>query len=118
MQYSVRFYSTLDDAKPMADFLHDVQTKEPVLYKLLLAGIKKLEHSDFHGPPFTEQVDKDNHIFELRVGHTNIARAFFFFRRGQEIIVTNGYVKKKQKLDSGELQKARAYKRDWEARYP
>lgn len=102
----------------MAGFLHDVQATEPVLYKLLVAGIKKLEQSDFHGPPFTELVDKDNHIFELRVGHTNIARAFFFFRRGQEIIVTNGYVKKKQKLDSGELQKAQIYKRDWEARYP
>jgi len=52
------------------------------------------------------------------VGHANIARAFFFFQRGQAIIVTNGYVKKRQKVDPAELQKARDYKRDWEARFP
>jgi len=32
------------------------------------------------------------------------------------IVVTNGYVKKKQKLDAGELARARAYRRDWEER--
>jgi Phage derived protein Gp49-like (DUF891) len=37
-------------------------------------------------------------IFELRIGDKNIARVFFFFQQGQEIIMTNGYVKKQQIL--------------------
>jgi len=42
------------------------------------------------------------------VGKTNIARVFFF-QPGQEIIVTNGYVKKRQKLDQDELQRAQRH---------
>ncbi len=56
-------------------------------------------------------------IFELRIGDKNIARVFFFFRQGQEIILTNGYVKKQQKVDTGELERARRYKKDWEERH-
>ena len=70
-----------------------------------------------HGPPLTEQVDRENDILELRVGHKNIARAFFFFQRGREIIVTNGYVKKGQKLDRLELKRAQEFKKDWEERF-
>ena len=88
------------------------------LHKLLVAGIKKIEQRDRHGPPLTELIDRDYQIFELRVGNRNIARAFFFFRRGQEIVVTNGYVKKRQKVDAGALRTARGYKKDWEERFP
>jgi len=35
---------------------------------------------------------------------------------GQQIIVTNGYVKKQQKVDTGELQRTRTCKKDWEER--
>lgn len=64
----------------------------------------------------TKIVDEGYGIFELRVGSTNIARVFWFYQPGQRTILTNGYVKKSQKLDSGELATAREYKRDWEAR--
>ena len=40
----------------------------------------------------------------------------FFFRQGREIIITNGYVKKQQKVDTRELERARMYKKDWEER--
>ena len=63
-------------------------------------------------------VDKDHGILELRVGQATIARVFFFFRRDREIILTNGYVKKRQKVDVRELAKALAYKREWEERFP
>jgi hypothetical protein len=51
-------------------------------------------------------------------GRTDIARVFFFFRPNQEIVCTNGYVKKTQKLDPSELAKAERYKADWEQRHP
>jgi phage-related protein len=118
VQFTVRFYLDKSNTKPILAFLNELRTKEPVLHKLLVAGIKKIEQSERHGPPLTELVDSQYDIFELRVGSTNIARAFFFFRKGQEIIVTNGYVKKQQKVDKNELKQAQDYKKDWEARFP
>lgn len=55
---------------------------------------------------------------ELRVGRTDIVRVFFFFQPGQIIICTNGYVKKSQKLDPGEVAQAERFKADWERRHP
>lgn len=120
MEFDVRFY-VLDNERqerPILTFLEDLRRTDPVLHKLLVAGLKKIERRDRHGPPLTELVDPAHDIFELRVGGATIARAFFFFRRGREIIVTNGYVKKRQQVEMGELRRARAYKQDWEARFP
>jgi phage-related protein len=47
----------------------------------------------------------------------NIARVFFFFGQGQELILTHGYVKKQQKVDARELERARSYKKDWKQRH-
>ncbi len=118
MQFNVRFYYDTDGHKPLTVFLEDLRKTERILHKLVVAGIKKLELSERHGPPLTELVDKKYAIFELRIGDKNIARVFFFFQQGQEIILTNGYVKKQQKVDAGELERARKYKKDWEERHP
>ena len=118
MHFSVRFYVDVHDERPVLLFLEELRRAEPVLHRLVVAGIKKIEQSERHGPPLTEMIDPSEGILELRIGGANIARVFFFFRRGQEIILTNGYVKKKQKVDAGALAKARAYKRDWEERFP
>jgi|SRR5579863_1564867 len=117
MQYTVRFYYNAEGTKPVVDFLNDLRRQDSILHKLVVAGIKKLETSERHGPPLTELVDKKRDIFELRIGHTNIARVFFFFQQGQEIIITNGYVKKQQKVDTRELERACSYKADWQARH-
>src|ERR1700730_16753602 len=98
MRFSVRFYYDADGNKPV------------------LAGIKKHGMGERPGPPLTQLVDQKYDIFELRIGDKNIARVLFFFRQGREIILTNGYVKKQQKGDTGELERARTYKRDWEQR--
>jgi phage-related protein len=116
MQFSVRFYYDQKGNKPVSVFLEGLRKQDSILHKLVVAGIKKLETSERHGPPLTELVDKKYEIFELRIGDKNIARVFFFFRRGQEIIMTNGYVKKQQKVDAGELERARKYKKDWQER--
>jgi Phage derived protein Gp49-like (DUF891) len=116
MQFSVRFYYDADGNKPIIVFLEDLRKQDRILHKLVVAGIKKLEISERHGPPLTELVDQKYAIFELRIGDKNIARVFFFFRQGREIIMTNGYVKKQRKVDTGELERARKYKKDWEER--
>ena len=116
MQFSVRFYDDADGNKPVLAFLESLRKQDRILHKLVVAGIKKLEMGERHGPPLTQLVDQKDDIFELRIGDKNIARVFFFFRQGREIILTNGYVKKQQKFDRGELARARIYKHDWEQR--
>ena len=116
MQFSVRFYYDAEGNKPVLAFLEDLRKQDRILHKLVVAGIEKLETSERHGPPLTQLVDRKYDLFELRIGDKNIARVFFFFRHGREIILTNGYVKKQQKVDTGELERARTYKKDWEQR--
>jgi phage-related protein len=118
VQFSVRFYEAPDGTKPIDVFLQELRSSDPVLHKLLTAGLLKIRDSRRHGPPLTKIVDKKHDIFELRVGNKDIARAFFFFRRGQEIMITNGYVKKTQQVDQKELKKAQQFKVDWETRFP
>jgi hypothetical protein len=120
VEFVVRFY-TLDDEGmhcPIVSFLEQLRRTDPILHKLLVVGLKKLEQREFHGETLTRLVDENDDIFEVRIGRTQIARAFFFFRRGREIIVTNGHVKKQMKADPRALTLARKYKRDWETRFP
>lgn len=116
MRYRVEFYYAPSGEKPVAGFIAELRVEHPDLYKLIKAGIKKLEDRRYHRAPLTKLVDPDHDIFELRVGGKNIARVFWFYRPGRVIMLTNGYVKKKQKLDPAELQRARDYKKDWEER--
>jgi len=116
MRFEVDFYETEAGEKPMAEFMKALKSDQPKLFRLLTAGLEKLRDRDNHTEPRTRAVDGYSDIYELRVGGTNIARAFFFFRKGQQIIVTNGYVKKKRKLDKEEASRAMRYKEDWEAR--
>lgn len=65
MQFSVRFYFTDSGIKPVVVFLNDLRATEPILHKLVIAGIKKLEQSERHGPPLTEKVDSMHDIFRV-----------------------------------------------------
>jgi len=116
MRFSIRLYDA-DGNKPVLSFLERLQKQNRILQKLVVAGIKKLETSERHGPPLTQLVDQKYNIFELRIGNRQIVRIFFFFRQNREIILTNGYVKKKQKIQRGELQRARTYKSVWEQQH-
>ncbi len=118
MEYQVRFYRTEEGEKPVAEFLESLRGKNDALHKLVTAGLRKLKNRDNHGPPLTAPVHGSLGIIELRVGHTDIARVFFFFRPGREIVCTNGYVKKSQKLDPDDIARAERYKVDWERRSP
>lgn len=118
MEYRITFYRTADGTVPLTDWLSTMKRSAPVLEKLLTTGLEKLRNSERHGFPLTRIVDRDNGIYELRVGSSNIARVFFFFQPGQEIVVTNGYVKRQQRLDAAELGRAQRYQQDWRQRQP
>ncbi len=118
VEFDVRFYGMATGEEPIVTWLNELKRTQPVLERLVVTGLEKLNNSDRHGPPLTTQIDPANGIYELRVGSTNIARVFFFFQPGREIVVTNGYVKQRQRLNPRELRRAQEYQRDWKARYP
>lgn len=118
MEYRIVFYETEAGEKPILEFLESLRGKNDVLHKLITAGLLKLKQRSSHGPPLTAAIPGSHSLYELRVGRTDIARVFFFFRANREIICTHGYVKKAEKLDRGEIARAERYKADWERRHP
>ncbi len=88
-----------------------------MLFDLLTSGLTKLADSNNHGKRLTTLIDKKQRIYEVRVGRTDIARAFWCYGKGHRIIVVlSGYVKQQQDLDRGELARAREYKKELERR--
>ncbi len=118
MEYRVIFYSTIVGEKPVVAFLESLHGTSDPPHKLVTAGLGKLKNRDNHGPPLTAAVHGSSSLMELRVGRTDIARVFFFFRPNREIVCPNGYVKKRQKLDPNEVTRAERYQADWEQRHP
>ena len=59
----------------------------------------------------------DDGIFELRakVG-SDISRVLYFFVIGKKAILTNGFIKKTQKTPPGEIEKAKAYRKEYQSR--
>ena len=117
MQFRVRFYGDAHGNKAVLAFLEGLRKQDRFLHKIVVAGIKKLEEGELHGPPLTTLIDQQKVLFELRIGGENIARIFFFFGQGLELILTHGYLKKQQNVDARELERDRSYKMDWKQRY-
>jgi hypothetical protein len=116
VEYRIVFYETEAGEKPVVEFLEGLRNSNPILHKLVAAGIRKLKQRDNHGAPLTTAIRGSMGMMEMRVGRTDIARVFFFFQPDREIVCTNGYVKKSQKLDPNELERAERCKVDWERR--
>ena len=118
VEFNVNFYRTADGAVPMLGFLESLKGTNPALHNLVVAGITKLRARGNHGRPLTVPVTGSMGLLELRVGHADTARVFFFFRPDREIICTHGYVKKSRRLDPAEIARAERCKLDWEQRFP
>ncbi len=97
-------------------YLHPlIEKQSSVLHALLVSGLNKLKHREHHRPPLSLSIGDD--LFELRVGHKDIARGLWFFQRGQRIIVVHCFVKKSQKTPADELDLARKRMADYLARF-
>lgn len=113
MDFEIRFFRTASDRSPVAEFLDDISRKQSRLHKLAIAGLRKLQNQAQHRPPLVKKIDSEHDIWELRVGGANTLRLFYFYASSDIIVVTNGYVKKSQKLDQNQVETARTRKRDW-----
>lgn len=117
MEFRITFYRTMSGETPMLEFLDSLKPTNAALLGLVLMGFERLKDRQNHGRPLTAPIAGSSGILELRVGGADIARVFFFFRPDREIVCTHGYVKKTQKLDRREVDRAERCKTDWEQRY-
>ena len=111
--FQVEFYVTPSGENPVRDFLN----KLPV--DLRAKAIRSLEILEQEGSRLREPYSKpvQEGLFELRVKFaTDIVRVFYFFFVGRNIIVTSGFVKKSTKTPRREIDKALAYKLEYEGR--
>lgn len=93
---------------PVADFLSNISDQK--LKVETLSSIAELSvRGNLAKLPLSRYIDEG--IFELRTRQSNnIDRLFYFFIFGNKIILTNGYIKKSQKLDRQEFELAKKYR--------
>lgn len=111
--YQVEFYETEGGAVPAEAFIDSLDTKMAAKIYRLLAMIER------NGPDLREPYSKhlDDGIFELRaIFGSNITRVLYFFFIGKRVVVTNGFIKKTQKTPKPEIDKAKAYRKEYIAR--
>ena len=65
------------------------------------------EFGPFLSEPHSKKISGYNGLFELRVIQgNNICRLFYFHEKGKVYVVTNGYIKKDNKLKKSEVEMA------------
>lgn len=111
MDFTVELYETPDGKTVVEDELDELQRQNPNLHALLLAGLNKLRHREYHRPPLCEPFGDG--LFEVRVGRKDIARGAWFYLHGQRIVVVHCFVKKTQKTPQQDLELARRRKAEF-----
>ena len=112
-KFTVEFYETLKGEKPCLEFLNTLEVK------LRAKAFRDMALLEKKGTelrlPYSEHLDDG--IFELRTKQgRNIIRNLYFFFVGNKIIITHGFRKKTQKVPSGEIERAKEYRKDYLAR--
>ena len=111
--WNVEFYEKDNGEIPVRDFLKSLEPK------MRAKAVKEIEILEELGIALREPYSKpvQDGIFELRIQFSgDIARVFYFFVIENRVILTNGFIKKTQKTPKREIEKAQAYKVDYERR--
>ena len=109
--FRIEYYEKKDKTKPVEDFILSLNDKLKVK---VLRDLKLLqEFGNELREPQSKKVSKEG-IFELRSkSGTDIVRIFYFFIIGNTIILTNGYIKKKDRISKKDINTAIEYKKDY-----
>jgi phage-related protein len=114
MEFTVEFYESHSGQCPIREFLDGLKESDPDDFAAIMAGLPKLRNRQYHRPPLSKFVRDD--LFELRhVGKLN-TRVFYFFAKGQRIIVVHGIRNKARKISGRDLKVALQRKEDWQLR--
>jgi phage-related protein len=108
--YSVLFFEKDNGDTPAEDFINSLDDKMAAKMYRLIGMIAE------NGPEMREPHSKhlNDGIFELRAqSGSDITRVLYFFMVGRRIILTNGFVKKTQTMPKSEIDKAKAYRKEY-----
>ena len=113
LKFEVVFYEKENGECPVEDFLDSLDVK----MRAKMVGLLELleEKGNQLREPYSKAIDDG--IFELRckVGN-NITRVLYFFYYEGRIILTNGFIKKTQKIPSGQIKLAKRRRADFQER--
>ncbi len=117
MTNEVEYYKKENGKIPVLDFL---QTLNP---KMRAKAYNEIELLQKHGSDLKEPYVKplkgkiNKGIFELRIKFaSDISRIFYYTCRDNKFILLHGFIKKSNKTNRSEVEKARKYKEDYERR--
>src|SRR5256885_11303025 len=114
MEFTVEFYVTDAGRRPVQEFLNALKASDPDEFAVVLAGLAKLRHRQYHREPLTKALGDG--LFELRhVGKLN-TRVLWFFIKGRRIVAVHGIRNKGQAIPARDLDIARERMRDWQER--
>lgn len=112
-EFEVVFYEKEDGSCPVEEFL---QGLEASMEAKMLRTIELLENN---GCNLREPHSKalGDGIFELRAKvSSDITRILFFFVKGRQIVLTNGFVKKTDKTPQAEIDRAQRFRAEYLSR--
>ena len=113
-KFTVQFYVKENGECPVEEFLMNLNKK----MRAKLVGMIQIlqEKGNLLREPYSKHLEDG--IFEIRgkVGG-DISRVLYFFYHDGKIIMTNGFIKKTQKIPKAELEKAKKYRKEYLERY-
>lgn len=109
-KFQVDFYEKENGECPVEDFLLSLDTKMQVKLIGLLEILE--EKGNLLREPYSKHLEYG--IFEIRckVG-SNLTRVLYFFYNEGKIILTNGFVKKSQKIPAKQIKLAKLRRADY-----
>ena len=111
--FDVEFYRLPNGKAPVEEFLDSLNVK--MRNKALNSLVLLEEFGNTLREPHSKPIGDG--IFELRIKFaSDITRIFYFFYVGNKIVLTNSFIKKTQKTPPAEIELAKKYKEDYEAR--
>ncbi len=111
--WNIIFYEKEDGSTPVQDFLDELPVKH---HAKALRDIDVLEK---YGTALVEPHVKhiSGKLWELRIkSASDISRVFYFVPVGKNIVLLHGFVKKKQKTPSREIEIANIFLEDYQRR--
>jgi len=109
-KFEVIFYEKENGDVPVEDFLISLDRKMRVKISSIIGVLQ--EYGTCLREPYSKHLEDG--IFELRgKSGNNISRVLYFFCHDGKIILTNGFVKKTQKTPKAEIERAKAYRKDY-----
>ena len=111
--FDVELYELPNGEIPVESFINSLSSK---MRQKAIGSIEILsEYGNTMREPYSKAIGKG--LFELRIKFGgDISRIFYFFVVGNKIILTNGFIKKTDKIPTREIALARKYKEDYERR--